>query len=171
MSNKSRYEYLKEIHTRYIKSSKEQKKIVLDEFCKVCNYHRKYAIGILNNFTKKKPSRQKKRAGRKQKYHSKEIKEFLKLLRVKTNLICSKRLKAAIPIWLSSYKRTQEVSSATEKLLREISPATIDRVLSEFRNKFKKRGLCTTRPGTLIRELIPIKRQISGMRNVPGLLK
>jgi hypothetical protein len=49
------------------------------------------------------------------------------------------------------------LSKKNEKLLREISSATIDRILKKFRGKYKKRGLCTTRPGSIIRELIPIK--------------
>ncbi len=44
-----------------------------------------------------------------------------------------------------------------QQFLRKISPATIDRLLRKFRDRYSKRGLCTTRPGSIIRELIPIK--------------
>jgi len=53
MSKTSRYEYLKEISQRYLKSSEEEKQKILDEFCKVCSYNRKYAIRLLNEFTEK----------------------------------------------------------------------------------------------------------------------
>lgn len=49
------------------------------------------------------------------------------------------------------------MSKKDEELLRSISAATIDRILTKFRGKYTKRGLCTTRPGSIIRELIPIK--------------
>ncbi len=76
----------------------------------------------------------------------------------KTNLICSDRLKAAIPFWLPIYKKSiSSLSKKDEELLRKISPATIDRILAKFRGKYTKRGLCTTRPGSIIRDLIPIK--------------
>ena len=41
-------EYLKTIYRRYRKSSRQEKKQILNEFCKVCNYNRKYAIWLLN---------------------------------------------------------------------------------------------------------------------------
>lgn len=157
MSYKSRLEYLKEIFIRYKNSSKEEKKKILDEYCKVCKYNRKYAIRKLNSVPNEVPIKERKRAGPKKKYHSKGIKDFIKTLQVKTNLICSKRLKSAIPLWLPVYKESVYVSKKDEALLRKISPATIDRLLSEFKGKFTKRGLCTTRPGTMLQNIIPIK--------------
>jgi len=41
--------------------------------------------------------------------------------------------------------------------LSRISPATIDRILSPTRVHYKKRGRSTTKPGTLLRNQIPIK--------------
>ncbi|MBL0109228.1 MAG: hypothetical protein IPP52_18615 [Ignavibacteria bacterium] len=48
MSKKSKKEYLQEIYARYKKSEKEEKQKILDEFCNVCGYNRKYAIRLLN---------------------------------------------------------------------------------------------------------------------------
>ena len=47
MSHKDKLVYINAIKDRYINSNKEEKKIILDEFCKVCNYNRKYEIRIL----------------------------------------------------------------------------------------------------------------------------
>ncbi len=158
MSKKSKREYLFEIRKRYSESEETEKKIILDEFCNVCGYNRKYAIRLLNSSQTEKIEVIKKRAGPKPVYHSAAIINFLKTIWIATNLICSKRLKAVIPIWLPWYqRRKQKLSKEDELLLRKISPATIDRLLSKFRNKYSKRGLCTTRPGSKIRELIPIK--------------
>ena len=38
-----------------------------------------------------------------------------------------------------------------------ISPSTIDRILRPYRSKYEKRGLCTTKPGSILRNLVPIK--------------
>ena len=38
MSQKSKWEYLKAIYSRYRKASKEQRALILDEFCQVCGY-------------------------------------------------------------------------------------------------------------------------------------
>lgn len=171
MSNKSKSEYLHEILERYKKVGKEEKKRILDEFCTVCSYHRKYAIKLLNQSPLHEINKQRKRAGRKKKYHTEGVIKFLKTLWKKTNLICSDRLKAAIPIWLPIYKKTiSELSKKDEDLLREISPATIDRILSKFRGKYTKRGLCTTRPGSKIRDLIPIKTN-QWDENRPGFIE
>ena len=46
--------YLQHIKPRYKKASKAEKQRILDEFCAVCCYHRKYAIRALNRL---KPSK------------------------------------------------------------------------------------------------------------------
>ena len=154
MSNKSKQEYLASIKSRYLTSTKTEKKKILDEFCKICNYNRKYAIRKLNEKEKKPPKRKWKR-GRKKKYDSVEIKEFLLKLWKKSNLACSVRLKAMIPIWLPYYPK--ELSEQTKSLLIEISASTIERLLRVKKNRYEKIGLATTKPGSLIRKQIPIK--------------
>ena len=156
MSKKTKGEYLLTIRERYIKSTKEQKNIILDEFCNVCDYNRKYAIRLLNKASPKVNNKQ--RCGRKSIYNSPEILEFLKTIWIATNLICSKRLKAVIPLWLPWYiHEGKKLSKKNSDLLRKISPATIDRLLKKIRGRYSKQGLSTTRPGGLLRELVPIK--------------
>ena len=48
MSKQSREGYYKEVVKQYRKSAKNIKSQVLDEFCEVCGYNRKYAIRKLN---------------------------------------------------------------------------------------------------------------------------
>lgn len=158
MSRKSKNEYLEEIRERYHKGLKEEKQIILDEFCNVCDYNRKYAIRILNQKQSSENKTEKQRAGPKKRYHTEGIKKFIKTIWIKTNLICSERLKACIPFWLPWYKKEiGELSKKDEVLIRNISPSTIGRLLKKYRSKYNKRGLCTTRPGSIIRDLIPIK--------------
>ena len=158
MSRKSKNEYLHEIRERYHRGLKEEKQKILDEFCNVCDYNRKYAIRILNQKQSSENKTEKKRAGPKKKYHTTGVKTFIKTIWIKTNLICSERIKACIPFWLPCYKKEIcELSKKDEALIRSISPSTIDRLLKKFRSKYNKRGLCTTRPGSIIRDLIPIK--------------
>ena len=102
MSNISRREYLFAIKSRYLKAIKQEKKQILDEFCKACGYHRKYAVSLLNkrSFTS---SYQLKKKGPKKRYNNPETLKILTYLWKITNLPCSKRLKAIIPIWLPHY--------------------------------------------------------------------
>jgi hypothetical protein len=55
-----------------------------------------------------------------------------------------------------------------KKLLRAISPATIDRLLAD--RKAAPRGLCGTRPGALLRQQIPLAGEVWDERR-PGFLE
>ena len=160
MSPQSKKEYLKSIVHRYKKANRKDKKNILDEFCNVCGYHRKYAIKLLNNTFARvnpKPKKQKKK-GRRSVYNKKTIINALKEIWKASNFPCSKILKAIIPIWLPGYEETfSSLSCEDKKLILAISPATIDRLLKPIRPKINKRGLCTTKPGTLIKKRIPIQ--------------
>lgn len=60
-----------------------------------------------------------------------------------------------IPLWLPY--NNQELGELTKALLLSISASSIDRLLRTHRNRYKKLGLATTKPGSLIRKQIPIK--------------
>ena len=48
MGTKTKWEYFRAIHQRYRKASLLVKTQILEEFCHVCGYNRKYAIAKLN---------------------------------------------------------------------------------------------------------------------------
>ena len=50
MSPRSKREYVETILLRYKNASRKEKTAILDEFCIVCGYHRKYAIRLLKRF-------------------------------------------------------------------------------------------------------------------------
>ena len=96
---------------------------------------------------------------------------FLKTIWKKLNLPCSKRLKAAIPLWLPYYeKHYGKITEKTKRLLNSISDRTIDRILSKFRNRFRKKGLCTTKPGSILKKRIKVKT-IQWNERIPGYLE
>jgi hypothetical protein len=156
MSPVSKREYIEAVFRRYKYAKRQEKKTILDELCANCGFHRKHAVRVLRNwkqFTKPK----KKRPGRRSTYNSAEIVVPLKKIWLAANLPCSKRLKSLLPLWLPGY---QEMAGALSEnvlaILGKISPATIDRILKPTRLKYTKHGRCTTKPGTLIRNQIPI---------------
>lgn len=158
MSPKTKQEYTAIIAKRYKRANIVQsKKIILDEYCKTTGYHRKHAIRKLNNYKFYiKPKR--KNPGKKSKYNNPKILEPLKNIWLKANLPCSKLLKSVIIIWLPHYAEVYHpLDIDVIKALRKISPATIDRLLKAVRFKFKKKGLSCTKPGSLLRNQIPIK--------------
>ena len=63
MSGKARWEYFRTVYPRYRKASKEERSVILNEFCKNCGYNRKYAIRLLNG--QPPGENRKKRIGKK----------------------------------------------------------------------------------------------------------
>lgn len=155
MSPTAKTEYLYNIKSRYINASKLEKKKILDEFCHICDYNRKYAIRLLNNGHLKNNRFNFSKRGRKKQYNHPLIIDVLRAIWIKTNLPCSKRLKAILPLWLPFYE--YEIPDEVQKALLTISPATIDRLMSPIRSKYQKQGLATTKPGSLLKKHIPIK--------------
>ena len=124
MGKNERRAYLEAVIERYQKAGKRAKTAILDEFCAVCNYNRKYATRLLNRQRK----RSKKRPGRKPVYRSTELLRALKRIWLATDQMCSKRLVAAIPLWLSFYEKAYEkLSDEVRNKLQSVSAATIDR--------------------------------------------
>jgi hypothetical protein len=154
MGEESRREYLAAIGLRYHEASKQEKTVILNEFCAVCGYHRKHALRLLNQ-REKKPG---KRPGRKPRYNAPELITALKRLWLATDQMCSKKLVAAIPLWLPFYEgHYGTLPDDIEVKMLSISAATIDRRLALTRAKTRPKGLGGTKPGRLLRNQIPIR--------------
>lgn len=165
MGIEARREYLKAIRARYQKATKGQKGAILNEFCEICGYSRKYAIRVL-----KLPDESRLRKPGPKPIYPAEVVRHLKVLWIATNQICSKRLKAAIPLWLVHYQDSGLTAEHRELLLK-ISPATIDRLLGQFRYSQRK-GLSATRSAAnLIKNRIPIQLMIGREITRPGYIE
>jgi hypothetical protein len=153
MGSAAKREYRKAIQARYRCAGKREKGRILDEFCRVCQYHRKYAVRLLNS----RPRRRRARLGPAPQYSAPELRAALERLWRLTNYSCGKRLSSAIPLWLPFYEqRYGELPAAVRRQLRQISPATIDRLLKPVRGA-RRRGRGGTKPGTLLKQQIPVR--------------
>jgi hypothetical protein len=153
MGNQSKKEYLLAIWGRYHRVGRRFKSKILDEFCSVCGYARKYAIGLL----RRKPRQRRQRPGPRPHYGA-QVLEPLKFIWLKSEQLCSKRLKAALPLWLPFYEQKHgSLAEPVRKKLLRISPATIDRLLKKTRARYPGKGLSGTRPGRLLKVQIPIR--------------
>src|SRR3990167_6176172 len=129
MSLSEKRAYLEAIRQRYQRAKRSKKSKILDEFCAVCGYNRKYAIRALRR------RRVKKRAkpGRKLWYDPTVLLVPLKAIWLATDQMCSKRLKVALREWLPHYeKENGDLNDVIRFQLYGISPATIDRLLKPF---------------------------------------
>jgi hypothetical protein len=154
MSRKSKREYLLAIWQRYQRVGRCFKSKILDEFCAICGYARKYAIQLLN----RKPRARPKKPGPKKQYDT-AVLEPLKALWLLSEQMCSKRLKVALQIWLPFYEEAYgSLEPNTRAKLLRISPATIDRLLQKVRARHRRKGLCGTRCGPeALKHRIPVR--------------
>jgi len=166
MGKQERRVYLEAIRVRYRKANRAGKAKILDEFCAVCGYHRKYALRLLG----RKKAFAPRRVGRKPKYDSPGLLKALRRIWLASDQLCSKRLKAALPLWLSHYEAEYgELSTTDRKDLLKASASTLDRLLKPLRVAHPK-GLCGTKPGTLLKHQIPIRCEHWDV-NQPGFME
>ncbi len=160
----ARWEYLKKIHPRYRRASPKDKTKILDEFCKVAGYNRKYAIGLLSG-PPPEPKPEPKRS-RGPTYLARTIVVLLAIWEA-AGYPWSVRLVALLPAWLPWARRRFSISAVVEKQLLTISARQVDRRLQAHKRKVRKRLYGRTKPGTLLKHHIPIKTD-SWDVNAPG---
>ncbi|OFZ97004.1 MAG: integrase [Betaproteobacteria bacterium RBG_19FT_COMBO_58_11] len=168
MSKTEKRAYLDAIRGRYHKAKRADKSKILDEFCAVCGYHRKYALRRLNQASKRTEPRKPGRASR---YACPEVMTPLRAIWLATDQMASKRLKAAMPLWLPHYEASYgNVADDVRHKLLTISAASIDRVLAPVRAAAGKRGLSGTKPGTLLKHQIPLQGEAWDV-SLPGFIE
>jgi len=174
----------RELRDRYRKSFKKEKTIILDEFIRLTRYNRSYAarvlrlkevLGYLHIGGKRvRLVRDKRKIKRKKKKIYNEgvlvaLKEIWKIC----DYICSKRLapflSEIIPV-LEKWREINLSAKVREKLFK-ISAATIDRLLTDTRKRFRIKGRSTTRPGSLLKKSIPIRTFADWDEKVPGFFE
>lgn len=172
MSPRPSEELVENIFKRYKKATRQKKSIILDEFCANHKCHRKSAIRIFNKNRKYKPVKNIcLTRGRPPIYDSTVLIKVLRCIWTNAYFPCAKNFKACIPLWLPSYEKTFGIlTSKTKTLLLNISASTIDRIFVRIRVRYKKKGRCTTKPGTLLKNKIPIKTEQWNEEN-PGFIE
>ncbi len=156
------------VATRYQKVSKKEKNTILHEFTQLTGYNRCYAAFLLRSHGKKLRINQKillvgdlkKRTKRnRQRTYDDKVLLALKKIWFIMDCICGKRLAPILNELIAVLERFGEIEFEDEirqKLLK-ISPATIDRILSEDKKRQVLKARSKTKPGTLLKHKIPIK--------------
>lgn len=154
MSKEIKEGLLPKLQARYAKRGREGKSRMLDELCEDYGYERKYAIKLLGK-SLPPPSGQPK-PGPTPQYSG--IEPVVRAIWLAAEQPCGKRLAPALKTWLPHYeKRYGKLSNKQRKLLRDVSAATLDRLLESARAKHRPRGRCGTKPGSLLKIQIPIR--------------
>lgn len=167
MSNQSKRELVERVRHRYLHSSRSEKSRILDEFVAVTGMHRKSAIRTLRQGYRQG----RERRGRSPLYTGAVVSALVAVWRVAGG-ICGKRLAPFLPELVAVLARHGELmlDEETKRLLLSMSAATIDRKLKPWRQQ-QGRGLSTTRPGTLLKQSIPVRTFADWDDVVPGFLE
>jgi hypothetical protein len=154
MSQPTREEVLNKLRRRYATAGAEHKRRLLDQAQELLGYHRKSAIRALR--APQAVAGPRILTGRPVMYEPALLRRWLREIWVATDFACGRRLVAMLPEWIPAYEQYERPlpSEAREKLLLA-SGRTLDRLLEPLRVQGMRRSL--TRPGTLLRQQIPIR--------------
>ncbi len=110
MTRQEKQTYYQAIYPRYQQASRQEKSRILNEFCSVCGYQRKYAIrklgrSLTTNHSGKKP-------GRISRYQRPDVVKVIREIWFATDQMCGKRLAVTIPEWLPHYEKMKSARHA-----------------------------------------------------------
>jgi len=171
MSLKSKRELLEVVQPRYLKASKVEKQKMLDEFTLITGYHRKHAIRVLKKQIQVQNHLKRKSKSYKTIYRGEVVQALEQIWEIYGH-ICSKRLQPFLPEAIRVLERCTEIELCkdTKELLLKISSASIDRCLRPVRIK-ALHGLSTTKPGSLLKNLISVRTFTAWDEEQPGFME
>jgi hypothetical protein len=140
----------------YRRASKVGKGLILDQVCGLNGWHRNHARKALTQAltiraVKPRPPRPP--------LYGEPVMKALRLLWAVQGTPCGRLLAAALPDLVPRLRRLKEleIDDGCAGLLLKIAPATIDRRLRADRAKLDPRGRSHTKPGTLLKDSIPMR--------------
>jgi len=156
MSQSTRIEVLEKLRRRYKTAGAKHKTKLIDQAVQLLGYHRKAAIRALHQAVVGSTKGPMALSGRPVKYEPNLLLPWLRPIWQASDYACGRRLVAMLPEWIPAYEQHEKrmPEEVREKLLLA-SGRTLDRLLEPLRGQETGRSL--TRPGTLLRQQIPIR--------------
>ena len=167
---------------RYQKARKKDKGLILDEFTELTGYGRRYAAYVLRSHGRKVRINEscviqgdvRKTARRKKpRVYDTAVEEVLKKIWYIMDCICGKRLAPVLREIVMRLERFREIrlSEEVRQKLFHISPASIDRLLARQRRRHQIKGRGNTKPGTLLKNQIPVRTFSDWNEQRPGFVE
>jgi hypothetical protein len=155
---------------RYLRAPRAEKHELLNEVVAVTGLHRKAAIRLLRRAPH--PGASRPRPGRPRRYGP-AVAAAAQLLSEATGHIGPHRWHPLLPELLDRLTQSGDllVPPEVDKHLRQVSPATLARLLAPFRTTLPHRGLTTTRPGAWLKHQIPVHTFAEWRDAQPGFLE
>jgi hypothetical protein len=157
MSQQTRQEVLARLRYFYKSAGRKHKSKLIQEAIDLLGYHRKAAIRALKGRAAKKPKLGVPALiGRPPEYASDQLLPVIKPIWFAALQPCGKRLQALLPEWLPAYEADhRRIDADARESLLAASARTLDRLIAPLRAQVRRRG--GTRPGSLLRQSIPIR--------------
>jgi hypothetical protein len=156
MSTTTKTEIMVKMRRRYLTAGLEHKGKLIDEAVCLFGYHRKAAIRALNGRVARRLSIV---TGRPREYEARELLPVLRKIWHAADYPCGRRLAAMLPDWVMGYEQYEKsVPERIKEPLLKASARTLDRLLRPLRAQKRRPNL--TRPGSLLRQQIPIRGSI-----------
>jgi hypothetical protein len=153
---------------RYAESKLAERSRILDQFVAVTGYHRKHAARLLRS------GRTRGRSGRRpgRRIYDAAVREALIVLWEAADRICGKRLKPLLPVLVDAMERHGHLQLAPEVRagVLGMSAATIDRSLSEVRERAGRQARRRGRPNA-VRRSIPVRTFSDWQDPPPGFFE
>jgi hypothetical protein len=154
MDQTTRKQVLDKLRRRYEHAGTEHKRKLLDQAVQLLGYHRKSAIRALRR--RAQPQGPRILTGRPVQYEPGRLLPWLRPIWQAADYACGRRLVAMLPEWIPAYEQYERrLPDEVRETLLLASGRTLDRLLEPLRGSGTGRSL--TRPGTLLRQQIPIR--------------
>jgi hypothetical protein len=129
MTINERFKYLRVVKKRYVKASKRERGLLLDEMEEVTKLHRKSLIRLMSSSLQRKP-RQKQRGPS----YGPEVDHALRVISESHDYICAERLQPTLVGMATHLARHGEIPASPRLLdqLGQISISTLRRILSRL---------------------------------------
>lgn len=175
LTMQERHAVVRELSSRFQRSSKKERGQILNNFVQLSGYTRCYAAFILRTCGSKQvrlvagkrvvfipgyarsPGMARHRRGR---YRTKAFLDALRRFWALSDGLCGKRLVAFIREIVPLLERQGRLRVSNQTIREQLlcaSAATIDRLLAKTKRQSQLKGRSTTRPGTLLKHHIPIR--------------
>ncbi|MBM3877645.1 MAG: transposase family protein [Verrucomicrobia bacterium] len=155
MSEQTKAEVLATLRPRYGSAGREHKSKLIAQAVQLLGYHPKSAIRALRR-KPRAPATAALILGRPRAYEPGVLLPVLKPIWFAAFQPCRSRFVALLPDWLPAYEQDhRRLDAGVREALLNVSARTLDRLLAPLRGSLKRRG--GTRPGSLLRQSIPIR--------------
>jgi hypothetical protein len=160
MSQASLREYIPRVRSRYQRlHGKQARSRLLDEFCAVSGFERKYASKVLSGV--RRDGRGPGRGGAPRRYEEAEVATLTHCWR-HMEQPCGKRMAGMLPWWVG---HIENLEAGVQAKLLAMSAATIDRLLAKAKLGVRKKPL-TPRSDSAIKALVEIRAERWATREV-----